>query len=759
MKKLFTVLLTSFLLIPGLLLEGQVITTISEDFEDGLVSERWQPEHEDSIYTLTNVDDAAGKVLKIDVDKNADNNEGFGAIRYTMESPSVLDISANPYVSVRVKANADVPLQFNLWTETDGNINETAIVYDIVGNEEWVDLIFDFSSVLDETMDATTVVTILMNFNPGWQKFYTGIVWFDDFKVGEAAAPAAGTYFADYYNYDEVNTDIYKPDENGSHVFSIDGNSLKVAVNKVDIWDGFVVEFPEPLDMSNNPLASMKIKTDQNIIFRIYLWDVDSLYGKSDISYEISASAGFHTYYFNWQGKFWHGEWNTPPDDYVPLDSTQIQLFLVNIMPGTAGDFGNVWIDDFRVGSIAEIQTASNDKDILSTSIGVISGNALKNVPGGTTAGTLLAGLTLSDKATAKVLSSSGGSVAAAAAVLTNDFVVEVTAENGTKKEYTIELLVIPPDALRIFKLPGTVDDPTFLDVEDGQIDDIWAEYPATEMTNMVIDLDDLGATYDGPSDISGTFKTAWNEYSLYILAEITDDILINNSTNTYTDDAVEVFLDMTNKKNDVSTGYGTDDYQILFGYNETNAEVFIGGGATGHVYGWEQGLAAGGYWMEIEFDIEELFSPTGLTPEIGRVIGMDIQVDEDDGNFDNDGDGTHREHILLWNAEANENWHDPSGFGTAVLAGDVTGIEKIEKYATKFTAYPNPANGQITLLNTENIHLVEIYSLTGQKLITIKGEFAQETVLNVSELSAGAYILKLIEKDGNTSAVKFIKE
>ena len=195
MKKLLTLLFTTFLLMPGLFLEGQVITSIEEDFEDGLISDRWQPEHGDTIYTLTNVDDGDGKVLQIDVDKNIDNNNGFAAIRYTMEEGTLLDIADNPYLSLRVKANADVPLQINLMA--DGyNWGVTAITYNIAGNGEWVDLIYDFSSVLVDTIDASAVKTLLINFNPGWQLWYTGTVWFDDFK-GLRGYPL--THFQDKY--------------------------------------------------------------------------------------------------------------------------------------------------------------------------------------------------------------------------------------------------------------------------------------------------------------------------------------------------------------------------------------------------------------------------------------------------------------------------------------------------------------------------------------------------------------------------------
>ena len=133
--------------------------------------------------------------------------------------------------------------------------------------------------------------------------------------------------------------------------------------------------------------------------------------------------------------------------------------------------------------------------------------------------------------------------------------------------------------------------------------------------------------------------------------------------------------------------------------------------------------------------------------------------MDDDDGNIVVEGDGTAREHQLMWNAELNENWHDPSGFGTAVLAGQSLGVKKTEQSVSKFTIYPNPTNGLLTIRNTENVELVEVYSLTGQKVMTIDNEFAGETVLNVSSINPGVYVIKLIEKDGNTGAVTFIKE
>lgn len=70
---------------------------------------------------------------------------------------------------------------------------------------------------------------------------------------------------------------------------------------------------------------------------------------------------------------------------------------------------------------------------------------------------------------------------------------------------------------------------------------------------------------------------------------------------------------------------------------------------------------------------------------------------------------------------------------------------------------YPNPANNQFIL--SVEARNVEIYSITGQLVKTVKGTFDLNTVFDVSELNKGIYIVKVKDAFNRISSTKLIKE
>lgn len=74
----------------------------------------------------------------------------------------------------------------------------------------------------------------------------------------------------------------------------------------------------------------------------------------------------------------------------------------------------------------------------------------------------------------------------------------------------------------------------------------------------------------------------------------------------------------------------------------------------------------------------------------------------------------------------------------------------------TKLSVFPNPAKNNISLklpANT-NVSEVAIYNLTGQKVLNTN----QTQSIDVSQLSAGTYLLKAIDTDGKSFTKKVIK-
>ncbi|MCG8499886.1 MAG: hypothetical protein MJB12_05690, partial [Firmicutes bacterium] len=118
--------------------------------------------------------------------------------------------------------------------------------------------------------------------------------------------------------------------------------------------------------------------------------------------------------------------------DQANTDVTETMVIEVAAEDGSKKEY------DIRLKPVTP--ALSSEKEIKSTAIGTLSGNSVIDVPAGTKVSSLKAGLTVSDKAAAEILTGTGGSAVTdqANTDVTKDMVIEVTAEDGSKKEYGI---------------------------------------------------------------------------------------------------------------------------------------------------------------------------------------------------------------------------------------------------------------------------------------------------------------------------------
>ena len=72
------------------------------------------------------------------------------------------------------------------------------------------------------------------------------------------------------------------------------------------------------------------------------------------------------------------------------------------------------------------------------------------------------------------------------------------------------------------------------------------------------------------------------------------------------------------------------------------------------------------------------------------------------------------------------------------------------------YNIYPNPTNGNITV-NGESINMVEVYNLCGQKVMAIEANSSNVNV-NMSALSTGVYMVRIVDENGNATVNKVIK-
>lgn len=217
----------------------------------------------------------------------------------------------------------------------------------------------------------------------------------------------------------------------------------------------------------------------------------------------------------------------------------------------------------------------------------------------------------------------------------------------------------------------------------DGTIDAIWnnASIPTASTTKLV------NGTVSNAADLSGSFKALWDDTYLYILADITDDITMNESTNSYDDDAVEIYLDINNNK---GTTYSATDVQYTFGWDDGTIVGALPTGRSTAGITYSAVARTGGYSIEARIP----WATVQGTPATGQLIGIDFMVNDDD-------DGGERDAKLSWNAATDNAWQDPSLFGTAVLETELCSTPAAPAVATPVLYQLNAAATPLTATGT----------------------------------------------------------
>ena len=277
------------------------------------------------------------------------------------------------------------------------------------------------------------------------------------------------------------------------------------------------------------------------------------------------------------------------------------------------------------------------------------------------------------------------------------------------------EITVMVTSTYKIYK---TSIAPLIDGTEDGQWQDAEVKTIAAEKT--------IVPTVSSAADLSGTIKFLWDNTNIYFYAVITDDTKINDSENTYEDDAIEIYIDINNDK---ATTYGANDVQYSFGWDDGTivGSLPAGRAVTDIVYSAVSN--SDGYIVEGSIPWNTLQG----TPEADQLLGLDFMINDDD-------DGTGRDGKLSWNAAEDQAWQNPSLFGTAKLVGEEIITSSIGSYNSKVSVFPNPVHGILQVNGLEGEFEYQLLDITGS--VVLEGKSKGKIELN--DLTAGLYFLSL---------------
>ncbi len=164
----------------------------------------------------------------------------------------------------------------------------------------------------------------------------------------------------------------------------------------------------------------------------------------------------------------------------------------------------------------------------------------------------------------------------------------------------------------------------------------------------------------DNKKDLSAQWRASWDDNNLYIEVNVTDDKFIQDSPASWSDDSIEIYLDLDNSRKAKYDGY--NDLKLSFRMKDKKVSVD----------GIKPSVRAREIAKNVQFSMKR--TPKGyrletaipwntlkMTPHSRQRIGFEIQVNDDDS-------GKHRDGKMAWNAKVDKAWKNPQMFGMIVL-------------------------------------------------------------------------------------------
>ncbi|MCC5578829.1 endo-1,4-beta-xylanase [Microtetraspora sp. AC03309] len=183
--------------------------------------------------------------------------------------------------------------------------------------------------------------------------------------------------------------------------------------------------------------------------------------------------------------------------------------------------------------------------------------------------------------------------------------------------------------------------------VVDGTVDALWARSPEIRTATWI----------QGTTGATARVRALWNgagEHggTLYVLAQVTDATLSEDSPNAWEQDSVEIFVDPGNGK---TKGYDDDDgqYRISFSGRQT-----IGG--TFDAFAIKDNLTSAARIVPGGYVIEAAVTLPTITLAKDALLGFDVQV--------NDATGASRTGAVTWNDPTGQSYLSTARWGVLRL-------------------------------------------------------------------------------------------
>lgn len=727
MKKVYVLVTVAIIMLFNLQLSAQNLGFV-EDFSDPTLT-GWTTGGGNATLSQS----SANNTMTIDLLKQGDAVWG-----HVTRNFDALDLTDAPYLSFEVSVTADVAFYANL---SDGSIeveNQGSVstddgfktIYIKVSKWEGKDWSNDGAIT---PVDPTNIVKVSFKFSHGQE--YDGEITLRNIRIGSQAELEAGDSFVD----DFVDPTLEGWSGDAGYTISQETQG-EMKVNLVKVKDGTtewgnLIKSFDAIDMTTNPYISVKIKADAECYLKVQpgntntgVWAEDN---SSDVT--IPVTSQFVEYTFKttaWIGYTWPG-----PNE-VDADPTNVNAVRFRMAHGKEFN-GNIYLKELRVG--AHAAPTELDFSGLESLITVAEG-LVANAEEGTEHGQYEVG---SIDLIQTVIDDANGLIGDQ---YTTQVVIDETYSDLETAVSVFSASKVPdPNAGKAVAVKVTQDI-----VIDGDANDAaW-----TSATEYAIDLPYAlvqSNPIENEADLSGYWKTAWDEEYFYILVDINDENVSDWASvgNPWERDLIELYFNMDG----VDGAIGTDKaYQYPFGYIANSETATTGQGAqpnagsgntdwTGVV--WSTALTDDGWLLEAQLPMDAIGREVS-TADDPLLFEISI-IDQDDG----DGTKTAR---LVWAIDINELGATNAGmWGKEEHMGEIifdasTSIKNLS--SDVFNIYPNPVINTLFINSDKLVEKVMITNLTGKTVKTLNTNTNSVSV-NTADLNQGVYIISVFNKNG----------
>jgi len=180
----------------------------------------------------------------------------------------------------------------------------------------------------------------------------------------------------------------------------------------------------------------------------------------------------------------------------------------------------------------------------------------------------------------------------------------------------------------------------------DGVLEDAWMEASTTDIDPDNVSQEGNVATRE---DLGAIIRVLWDEENIYLAAEVTDDVPMNQSyerIDLWKGDGIELFISVKPARIP-EKGYSDYDYQILIG---TNGNMWIPSQASGGRRNTQPTLSKAaakktetGYILEAQINAINFRQKSFTNFKKDDILGFNVSVDDKDTD-------DIREGVILWN-------------------------------------------------------------------------------------------------------------